>query len=244
MTTPGWLERLTRADTEEGPLPLEKILGGCCYYPAAGFDRTAVRAYGERVSSFVHTDWLWGRDDLLEALTREPFTGSGYRILGLRDVREAELNPSGKRPRTPRTLRDYPVPNGAREGAFATWTVWERLEGFDDDHGPGRFSLLHLRSDGAAAYQVLFEGNRVLPEIVCSIRPGRGGVTSSNFDEIFLECIDMHPMGRPPLVSLWGGSMHSNSVWRFECDFDRPIHVTKKDFEDEEVCLFRLFPRG
>lgn len=242
MTTPGWLNRLTRADIEEGPLPLGDILAGCCFYPASGFDGTPVRAYGTRVASFVHTDWMRSREELLKKLVSKPFRG--YGILGQRDVLEAELNPSGKHPRTPMTLRDYPVPSGAREGAFATWTVLERLEGFGDDHGPGRFSLLHLRSDGAAAYQVLFEGNRVLPEIVCSIRPGRGGVTSSNFDEVFLECIDMHPMGRPPYVSLWSGSMHSDSVWSSVCDFDRPIDVTKKDFEDEKVCLFRLSPRG
>lgn len=242
MATPDWLGRLTRIGIEKGPLPLRDILAGCCFYPAAGFDGTPVRAYGKRVSSFVHTDWMHGRDDLLEALGSTPFRG--YGILGQRDVLEVELNPSGKRPRTPLTLKDYPVPSGAREGAFATWTVWERLEGFDDDHGPGRFSLLHLRSDGTAAYQVLFEGNGVLPEIVCSIRPGIGfGGGFGNFDEVFLECIDMHPMGRSPYVSLWSGSMNPGSIWRTVCDFEDPIDVTKKDFEDEEVCLLRLHPR-
>jgi hypothetical protein len=242
MNNPDWLKGLTRARVEAGPLPLKELLNGCCFYPAAGFDGTPVRAYGQRVSSFVYADWLHSHGDLIEALVRDPFTG--YRILGQRDVGEAELNPSCKQPRTPTTLRDYPVPSGAREGAFATWIVWERLEAFGDDHGPSRFSLLYLRSDGAAAYQVLFEGSEVLPKIVCSIRPGIGfGGGFQNFDEVLLECIDMHPQGRPPYVSLWVGSMGPNSIWGSVCDFDHPIEVTTKDFEDEKVCLFRMAPR-
>ena len=245
MTTPEWLEQLTRAGIEEGALPLKEILKGCCYYPASETDGTPVRAYGDRVSSFVYVDWSLSLEKLLSAVETEPFTG--YRVLGHRHVPEIELNPSRFVPEKPDSLLDEyfnKVPAAARASAFAHWFVWERLDGFGDDHGPGRFSTLHRRADGAATYQVLFQGNRTLPLIVCCIKPGSGyGRGFPNFEKVLLDCMDMHPLGRPRYVSLWDWSMDPGSPWEPACDFAHPVAVTMKDFENREVRLLRLRPR-
>lgn len=239
-----WLKGLTKDSIETGKFPLREVLEGCCFYPAAGFDGTPVRAFGQRITNFVYVDWLTSREELFAKAESEPFTG--YRILGSRHVNESELNPTGFKPRRPTILdaADYPVPEGARNYPFASWFVWERIKDFGKDHGPSRFSFLYLRADGAAAYQVLFQGNKCKPNIVCSIRPGRGGLTSSNFDEILLQCIDMNPKGRPEFMSLWDGSMGEDSVWREICDFENPVSETTKDREHAPVLLLRVRQRS
>ncbi len=241
-----WLTALTEFDVRSGNFPLEEILKDCCFYPASGSDGTPVRAYSKLVESFVYVDWApWtGRNEYLSLFETEPFTG--YKVLASRDVTELELNPRRHAPKVPKSLdiRRYTAPREAIENPFAVWTILEREEGFDDGHGPKRFSLLYIRADGTATYQVLFQGSGLLPKIACSIRPGTGfGGNYGNFDEVFLECIEMHPKGRPAFMSLWDGSMYEGSVWREICDFEHPASETTKDGEHAPVLLLPVRQR-
>ena len=52
--------------------------------------------------------------------------------------------------------------------------IFQRLPGFDEFHGPERFSLLFICADGVATYLDLYVGNRVVPLVLAIIQPGTG----------------------------------------------------------------------
>lgn len=88
--------------------------------------------------------------------------------------------------------------------SFAQWTIFERCEGFGDEHGPKRFSFFFIRGEGAATYQALYVSNNVLPKILAIIRPGRGyGGNFSEFERLLLSTMEMHPKGLPDKLLCW-----------------------------------------
>ena len=91
---PDWLQN---AACPLGEIPLDELLSGSVYYPAAQFDGQPVRFLAGNFHSFVYVDYGVGRNAMVEQLT----TFRGYATLAYRDVTQGELTPRGWQPQYP-----------------------------------------------------------------------------------------------------------------------------------------------
>jgi len=75
-------------------------------------------------------------------------------------------------------------------------------------HGPVRFSLLFICSDGVDTFQALYVANRVAPKVVTVIQPGHAfGHNWTDFtdsEKVFARVVLANPAGQPDKV-LYGG---------------------------------------
>jgi len=204
----------TREDLLEMPLPLEDIVSGSLYYPACGFDGNPVRTMSRRINRFVYVDYGPTAEDLHAELHAPKHGFHGYSVLVERRVTKQELTPHGwqlpplePQDGDPRRAEDFWTP-GARE-PFACWVVLERDEHHSEDHGPPRFSLLHIRGDGAATYSALYNSNGFGASCIAIIQPGTGyGGNWTDFRDrrqILGRVVMERAKAEPPRLFLQGG---------------------------------------
>lgn len=221
IKTPKWLDDLTADTIINNPFPLKDLLIDSLYYPSAGFDGRPVKYLAGNGYSFIYVDYGHDHQAFNDALVNPGF--KGYDIIGKRSVSEKELNPTNFHPRIlpkagvdgdPQQYRDWiPKP-------FCTWAVLKRKENYGEDHGPEKFSLLYLCTDGAAAYQVLYHANQIAPKVIAIIQPGHGfGGNWTNFEDpnqILGRSILNNPAGIPDYLLLGGygnRDYYRNSCW-------------------------------
>lgn len=201
MPVPHWLS-VARL---EGPLPIDDMLEGCTYYPASGLDGLVLSRVWRSAApscSFVYVDYSISRQTLDEALTRRIKRGGqgllGYRPTFRRAVTRAELERPGHYPTVhlsqteqARAVEMYRMAarivgsDDIARAAFCEWVIFDRIDGFGEDHGPERLSFLFLLADGVAAYDALFLSQRKVPQTLVVKQPGHafGGNYTNFFDE-------------------------------------------------------------
>lgn len=201
------LQAIDQTNIENIPFPVKDVLEDSLYYPASGVDGTPIRNWSLGVNSFVYVDLSRSQANYLNALANEPIRG--YHMVAQKAVRKDELVRDGFSSAPPACLsrRDFERAmqiNGANPGnAFALWSVFERDQDRDEAFGAHRFSLLHLRADGVAAYDALFRSNDCLPRILAFIRPGLGfGGNYRTYAQALIEVMQRSPRGLPPQL-LW-----------------------------------------
>jgi hypothetical protein len=215
---PAWLAAVTPEQMQDAPLPLKDVLDGALYYPSSAFDGTVIQYLASRVHSFVQVDYSLTREQLTEELLQRGFMG--YRLLGRRAVTESELAPSGWKPLPLAPGDGRPTRAMPRGAPFCDWMVFERLPEFGEDHGPARFSLLHLHADGAAAFDALYRSNGLAPSVVAVIQPGHGfGGNWTNFkdpDAVLGRLVLGNPAGTPEWFlhgGIGGRRSYRKSCW-------------------------------
>jgi hypothetical protein len=221
MELPSWLMNVSPDTINQEPLPLHGILKDSLYYPGAGSDGKPVKWLAGNVYSFVYTDYGVSRSHFLSDLNDGRRGFNGYQILAQRDVTMKELIPNGWTPMFPDS--GHHGSNGWRQNPiqpFGIWTVMERLPELSLEHGPERFSLLYLCSEGVAAYQALYNSNRVKPKVLFLIQHGFGGNWTDFHDpsEIFAQSVRANPAGMPDYLvgrykSRLKGSIQGESHW-------------------------------
>jgi hypothetical protein len=169
ITMPDWLQ----GDTFR--FNLQNIVRDSLYYPACGFDGVPVTYFMGNIYSFIYAD---------SGKSEEDFNGTvdkwnafkGYKIIHKKCLSKSrfvkEVNDYFKilvctEPR----LKDRAYMDHA-EKPYCYWIIFERLEGYTDEHNPKRFSLLYLCSEGVSAYHVLYVNKEIAPQILCIIRSG------------------------------------------------------------------------
>lgn len=209
---PLWLSRLTTESIQNGPFPLREILQSSLYYPASGFDGDPVKYLTGDIHSFVYVDYGDEEEAFERALQTEGF--KGYRLLGKRAVPEKTLLPRNWDPDV--LPPEYRLPDEFPEAygtPFCTWIVLERLPGFDDEHGPARFSLLYWSHEGVSAFLKLYFFRGITPRAVAIIQPGYGfGGNWTAFadpNEILARVVLNNPAGQPKIL-LFGGHGRRN----------------------------------
>jgi hypothetical protein len=211
-----WLNCLTTDKIENAEFPIKEVLSGSLFYPAAGIDGSPIRHWVIGVDSFIYVDALASKTDYLEKIKNNAF--KGYGLLAQRVLTKPDLTPQGWLPMKPKSLETDSYNKCVADlmadntGPFAIWAVFERLSDYSENHGPTRFSLLYIRGEACATYQALFVANRLLPRVICLIRPGTGfGGNFSNFEEVFLETMLMHKDGLAPQLLSWHEKNKPNS---------------------------------
>jgi hypothetical protein len=163
------IDSLTKEEIINGQLPLIELLDNSFYYPSCGFDGGIVKHYSKHIQSFIYCDYLIKENDLIEQLD----TFYGYRILGHRTVKKEELTPRGwlMRPPPHFDITQYKIFKDDSIKPFVHWTVYERLENFNKDHGPEKLSILFIGGEGIAKYQVLYWANKMSAKALAIIQP-------------------------------------------------------------------------
>ena len=196
--TPAWLLEAN----PDSPFPLQDVLNKSLYYPSSRQDGDPVKHLGGFTHSFICVDWSISREELLVSLKDTRHRFRGYEILFHKDITAQQLAPNGFT-LPPLKHGDGRPPRPWSQGAepFAVWAVHQRLEGYDDHHGPERFSLLFLCGEGVATFHALYYGNGCTPEVVAIIQPGHtwGGnwTDFTNPDLIFARSVLENPYGTP-----------------------------------------------
>ena len=206
--SPYWLNLITKENIECGVFPIREILSGSLFYPASGMDGSPVRHWKLGVDSFVYVDALIPESSYISEIQGRAF--KGYGLMGYRKLSPSDLIFNGWQPRIPASIdpdlyrRAMESLMSDRQGPFAMWSVFERLPQQLEQHGPKRFSLLHVRAEACATYQALYVAGGVLPKIIALVRPGFGfGRNFNNFDVALLETMQMHADGLPAQLLSW-----------------------------------------
>jgi len=245
------LASLNQDSIREVAFPLREILEGSLYYPCSGIDGTPIRHWMLGVNSFVYADFLISRDAYQAALLQEPV--HAYRIVAQRDVTLDELAPRGWSKGAPKEVDQDAYENAIRRATrtncelFALWSVFERLPYKTEAYGPERFSLLHVRAEGVAAYRALYCANEVLPKVVCFIRPGLAfGGNYRGYEAALASAMLGHPRGLPErfLYSYWGDTPAMEIPFKHWYTRALSSPMTYDGHPEEHVMLFGLGGTG
>lgn len=174
------LQSLSKSDIETGAFPLDLVLSDSLYYPACELDGQIVKHFSKEYQSFIFCDYAVGED----AFNAEIEHFKGYQLVGHRSLKQEELVPNGWSPELPPHLvkEEYLKYQQHLKKPFAHWAVYERMEGFDENHGAKRFSLLFVGGEGAATYQALYWSNHKTAKALAIIQPGTGfGLNYTDF---------------------------------------------------------------
>ena len=206
IKTPNWLANGVTGN-QSSPFPLNKILSDSLYYPSSGVDGDPIRYLSGNFHSFVYADYGISSDKLKAELNNPGF--NGYHQILSRKITEKELTPNGWQPSSP--SRNDGDPQRYRDfmkKPFATWSVFQRDDDLDNEHGAERFSLLYLCADGVAAYQALYLSNQCFPLGIAIIQPGHAfGLNWTDFTDpakSLATTILSNPAGKPRVL-LYGG---------------------------------------
>ena len=206
ITIPKWLANVD-AENQSSPFPLHKILRSSLYYPSSGLDGDPIKYLSGNFHSFVYVDYGISSDELEAELNNPGF--NGYQQILSRKVTEKELTPNGWQPSSP--SRDDGNPQRYRDfmkKPFATWSVFQRDDGLDHEHGAERFSLLYLCADGVAAFQALYLSNQCFPRGIAIIQPGHamgGNWTDFTDPSKSLATTLFNNLAGKPKLLLYGG---------------------------------------
>lgn len=199
-----WLDDLTVEDVRYNPLPIRNLLNQSVYYPASGTDGDPVPCLNRLSRSFIYVDYHLSSEHVIEEMLHPGFRG--YRIFAQRMVRQDEIINERYTPHDHPTQADGDPRRPYNEGwiytpPYAIWTIWDRREGYYDEHGPNRFSLFYLCADGVASFDALYYTWELRPLVFCIIRPGTGfGFNWTDFREpglIMHRLVMNNPAGIP-----------------------------------------------
>jgi hypothetical protein len=258
MSCPEWLTQLTSESVEGGDLPLDVLLDNSLYYPCCRFDGKPIAACNRDVRlgifSFVYVDYGVTREELFgEINTRNGHGFAGYHLLASRNVRQEELSDrpfpwsvdreiGGRH----EDLVDRNLPDGWVKEFFCVWCILERDEERGDEHGPPRFSLLYLGSEGVATFQRLYLDRKKGPKAVAIIQPGHDlGGNWTNYEEpdgIFGRSVLENPAG-PPESVMFGGMAWKTPHLYAHCCWPNYTKELWPEPEQDDATL-RLWGRG
>jgi hypothetical protein len=219
-----WLYDLTKEKfMEKDYFPLKALADGSVYYPSSGLDGSPIQNLNDLSSSFIYADYGI-KEGELETEIRN--TGlKGYEVFAQKFVPAQLLISSDYSPSEvpdPEIDKRYFVECFKEEFRckrlysrsvkpfYACWTVFSRMDGFDDDHGPPRLSLLFLCAEAVTMYDVIYNHNNVKPVGFCIIRPGTGlGGNWTDFrdpKQIMYRIVSKNRAGKPSfMMVIFGG---------------------------------------
>ncbi|MCY4438588.1 MAG: hypothetical protein OXE53_00030 [Deltaproteobacteria bacterium] len=215
IAVPEWLIELSPTTMRKGRFPLNKLLRNSLYYPCSAFDGDPVKHLAGNVLSFVYADHGYGRDEFLAELENRGF--DNYDPLSTpRSVEPQELRPAGV---------DW------REPFYCIWSVFQRREGCDPNHGPSRFSLLYICGEAVETFRALYVETGVAPKAVAVIQPSSDIIKDPTGE--FAKDVLQYNLGGRPEILLYGGYLECEA-YPAACWPGYPMNL----------CFYRRYPYG
>ena len=227
----------------ENAVPIKELLENSLYYPACGFDGGVVKHFSKEVQSFIYCDYATGEKKLNDASNKF----YGYRLLFERNVKEAELTPNGWIPIIPPRVNKEKYFKYIKcfENPFCRWSIYERENDLDDDHGPIRFSVLYIGGEGVATYNALYYSNKTTAKILAIIQPGTGwGLNWTDFrkqDDALGYTVLNNPYGTPDKIVYGGiGKDYNDLKWEGykKMKTIKKYYYSKDSFDFGEVTVW------
>ena len=213
MEMPQWLKAILDNPEEKHTFKVENIVKDSLYYPACRLDGTPVRNLAGNIYSFVYADYGVSKHSLLWDLrsTTPPGGCRGYEMILQQEIFRYDIVPAGWAPSIV-PHNDNPRLHSLRYRErqcrpFGHWSVWRRLPGFDDSHGPEGFSLFYLGGEMSAIYQGIYIRLNTAPKMLAIIQPGAiGGEWEAVPDpkSFFHHVVTSNPGGMPEFL-IYGG---------------------------------------
>lgn len=122
--------------------------------------------------------------------------------------------------------------------------MYERDADKTEEHGPERFSLIYIGSEGVATYQALYHSHGIVLAALCIIQPGTGFRWNwTDFlapDEPLHQMVEDHPSGKPSIFYYGGyGQGYDDFAWPGDEPTGRRVRPYYPEFR-EEVTIWKL----
>jgi len=173
--------------------PLKSLLKSSLFYPACGRDGDPVWHTHKEIQSFFYADYGVTQEQINESMygcgqygknisfrASDPVGFKGYQVVGERQLTSKDLDPTNtillttRKGQTQNMRYKNEIIKGWIKPPFAKWFILEREDGFDDFHGPERFSFVFICADGVTTYKTLYNFNNMAPKYLTIYQSGDG----------------------------------------------------------------------
>lgn len=152
------------------------------YYPGSHIDGNPIRLFNTAHAAhlFIYADCGYTKEKLDEMIADAPF--KGYHLHHEQALSKFDLFPHALIPHTTADEIAFAVSGYnmsiAPKDAFAFLRIYERDEGYGEEHGAWRFALIYIAADANTTYDALF-GNTAVCPYACVLCANMGGGCSS-----------------------------------------------------------------
>ena len=173
---PNWL----KAIDENSLFDRDMVLTNSIYYPGSNLDGRFLKLYLGVSHSVVYADPGVKKELFLDQVRKI----SGYQIILIKELADVDLsqNPNLNIDILPTDF--YPplespieIPKafeeaqkkltwGYRVSPYIYWVVLQRKSNKDSTHGPERFSLIFIASEGITTYSAIYNSNKLCPKVI------------------------------------------------------------------------------
>lgn len=140
-------------------------------------------------------------------------------------------------------IKSYYQHKDAFKKPFGHWAIFERLENFDANHGPKRFSLIYIGGEGVATYQALYWSNKITAKALAIIHTGTGfGRNWTDFRSRngALAWVVMNNLFGTPDTIFYGGSRNDYDDFNWnEFQFERTIRPYYSGTQTGKVTIWK-----
>ena len=186
------------------PIAMDKItefLKESLFYPCSGLDGAPIKFTGKHFKKFIYVDYTIERDQFLQQCAHPGFRG--YRMtdahdLSVESVFGASWEDVGHQLRATVSGRHF---DWSPERAFILATHFERIDGFDDEHGPEQFDLWFIQCEAITTYRAIYTRRGIKPKCVAHIRSGIAfGGNFSGYIRVLQKTLIENPNGLPDYI--------------------------------------------
>ena len=241
------------------PIAMDKItefLKESLFYPCSGLDGAPIKFTGKHFQKFIYVDYTIERDQFLQQCAHPGFRG--YRMtdahdLSVESVFGASWEDVGHQLRATVSDRDF---DWSPESAFILATHFERVDGFDDEHGPEQFDLWFIQCEAITTYRALYTRRGIKPKCVAHIRSGIAfGGNFSGYIRVLQKTLIENPNGLPDYIlhdtiggdPRWGDYLRllsfyrARTRWTYKTAHHGISHLTLRSRDERELPDFFSF---
>jgi hypothetical protein len=230
---------------------ITEFLKEALFYPCSGLDGTPVKFTGKYFQKFIYVDYSIDRDQFLQECMHPGFRG--YRMTEVHDLSvESVFGDSwehvGKQLRETVNNCDF---DWSPQSAFILAAHFERIDGFDDEHGPKQFDLWFIKCEAITTYRAIYTRRGIKPKCVAHIRSGIAfGGNFSGYIRVLQKTLIENPDGPPDYIlhdriggdPRWGDYLHlvqfyhTLARWTYQTLHHGFSHLTLK-IRNNETCV-------
>jgi hypothetical protein len=170
------------------------------FYPGCGLDFHPFNLLGNRLHSYVYSDFGLQSNNVAHAIRNLP----GYEVVLFRNVEPAEFGPVSFDEQPWRERPGRSPPDEHLQPPFAFWVILQQKPEVQNAAPSEPISLLYIGGDAIATFQALYLVNNAAPAVIGLIQYGYGWTDFRDPNEPLADAVLANPAGIPKLL-LEGG---------------------------------------